>query len=138
MIEVNDQDQAYELAKNFFKSHPESNQILIPMTQKTPKMFDYAPIIDGKLNNTKIISINIHYCQSAKCDTHMINIVGDQSNYYLQNDHLNSNRQFSYNELRDLGYFDYICFVVSQPSEFIKKCNLAKQLGITKIFQDWD
>lgn len=146
MIEANNNIQARKLAKNFFNSHPESNQILIPMpTKKIPLIFDYAPIIDGKLNGIAIDSIDIHHCQSCnvgclptKCDTHIINISSAGSTYYLQNGYTNSNRLFSYDELCDLGYLDYIRFVVSHPSLILEKCDLAKKIGKNRIFVDYD
>lgn len=103
--------------------------ILILENRKNIEIFDYLPLINGKINGIAIKSISIHGCQcleNKKCDNmHAIHIYGTNSKERIN---FNNEKRFTLEELIELNYVDKLEITVDDDWSYQLKnnCELAK------------
>lgn len=131
-----------EAIQKFFEQNPDAQTVYLPVN-KEQKTFDFAPLIDGKINgqtiSVEIWITNCNACNSLEkeCHGHIITIF-DQYCHSLTHNCTNWNREFTLQELKDLNYLPHIKFVVDNPKIYLEKCAVAKAVGKENVVQDYD
>ena len=97
--------------------------------RKNNEIFDYQPLINGKINGIQIKSIKIHGCQcleNKKCDAmHNICIYDMTSNERIN---FNNEKNFSIDELEKLNYMDKLEITADDDWKYdlMNGCRFAK------------